>query len=932
MGTQTKICVFFFFTLCILIFSTSCQANESGGSVPSVDKLPVPIRAALFPGQWAYGTDEAYLIKDSAVPVTFLFSGDRSTLKYPITFEVQVPTAVNLYTNWPMTKTDTSNGNKYIIKLSENDIVNKLYLRETLSPPACIELWAEAKQIVKNAKLQWKLSFAGFKGPEQSAALVIKPPVLDGPLPERFSVLFVWGLNNEVPQSIWDKAYSIYRKAGINTYLARGSLPKSGTWKDYCVKRFREKGCRVLLDIPESYAEEHAFKILGTENCWECSIADGGVKTLSKLDGGYTASWADKVDGFYWDFESSGGQISPHKETRVLFARNKGITDSELTPEIIETKYKAEYEKFCDNLISKVPEVWAEFVRQYKPDAPLFLCHGDHMDAALYKNISNMTHQPMIYTGTAKSFIQAFEDISNYVTKDTWPFAWNGLIKADERHYVSMSPKVIRMNMLAVAALGGTGLGHWPDFHRSMDGLYLWEMARATHEISQVEQFFINGNQIYQTVDVAGLPESETKIDINGKTVTIQYPDWKENLISRSFQRYNERLITILNIDSDKAAYVDISAYIKSPSNGYKVYDVISGKLFVKSNNDKTWNSKELREGFVIKVEPMDAVFLRIGLEDRVCWDGETNVADIRSEYLALKAKSESTGAGGILKKDGFEITWDDIDSDGNLEVLLSSPAQKVWITSSGGRVWGWKVKSRNRDLIRSGGFFGAGMDLFWMPKVVRWNTGESNPYKVVKRTITDGKASVTLEKSIQTRSIPGLLISKTYSIDAKNPAIEVDMKFTSQSSDPQISFGFWSHNSFDMGNKEKLVCPGADGKVFIEPDGTVRSISVSSSALSAQQKKNADEIDPASIKDFGSTTARWVATFAADTKEAVVVTLDHEALLQIYKWQPWSSDKLDTLEWMYRTVYLHPQQSWETKIVWEYKDNFSPTIAASQR
>jgi len=910
-----SVCVLF---LLNSIFHSSCYLANAAER--SADQSSSPIRAALFPGHWAYGADEAYLIKDSVVPLAFLLSGDRSALKYPITFELQVPESVKFYADWPMIETAAGNQVQYTITLSEDDIATKLQLKEELSLPAVLEVWAEAKEIVEDATLRWKLSFAGFRGQEQTAALIVKPPLLEGPLPERFGILFVWSLHHDVPQPIWDRVYSLYRRAGINTYLANGDPPKPDTWTDYCLKRFGENGGRVLLNAME---ERRPREKLGTEH-WEPLVAEGGVETFARLDDGHTARWADRVDGFYWDFEASGGQISPHQEARDLFARRKGMKESELTAEVLESEYKEEYETFCENLVGEVANIWGEFVRQHKPGAPLYLCHGDHMDPALYGGLAGMTQQPMIYTGTSKAFIQAFEQISDAVPKDLWPFSWNGLVKADKRQYVAMSPNDMRMNILAVAALGGAGLGHWPDFHRAMDGLYLWEMARAAHTIGQVEPFLIRGNQIDRTVKVAGLPESETKVEINGRTVTIPYPDWTESLVTRSYQMYNERLITILNVDSDKAAYVNVSASVHALSDEYKIHDAVSGKMLVTSDSDKTWSSKELRNGFTVKVDPMDAVFLQIGLEESNGRDGEMNVSDMHDEYLALKAESESTGGGGILQEDNLEITWDDIDGDGRLELLLASPVQKVWITPAGGRVWGWKVKGRSEDLIRRGETLGAGMDLFWMPNVVRWNTGESNPYQVSNRDIAAGRASVTVEKAINTKVIPGLLISKTYSIDAESQSIRVDMKFTSESSNPLIRFGYWSHSSFDMGNTEKLVWPGPGGTTFREPDETVKSLKVRSSALSPRQVRSADEFDPAAIIVQSPVTEGWFATFSKKTKEAIVVTLDHEALLQIYKWQPWSSDEMDTLEWMYRTVDLTPQESWETRIIWEYKERFA--------
>ena len=884
----------------------------------SFSAITTPIQAFVFPGKWGHSRNMIHLIEKNVAPVTLLLTGDVGSISYPLRLEMHLPSAVTLKSVWPMEQSQGPDGTtRYLITLEKADVEKKLHVRKKLSYGSYIEMWAEVSEPVKDATFRWKFTSPDFDGEPASAEIVALPPLPEGPRPTRFKVLFAWSLYGQVPEPLWERVYQLYRSMGVNRYLT-GAPAAEGTWDVYCQKRFTEDGGALVFSAPNSYAgANRPLKKLGTEQ-WISKIVDEGVDAFARLDDGATAAMADRVEGYLWDCElTSTGVDSYLKSVGIeAFAKHKGAEPGAITEEMIRGKYREEFMAFSESQIAKLIGIWAKFIRGLDPDGELLLCQGSgpdgrHLDYALYDR-NDIVHLPMIYTSGVRQFLDLTQDTIDYTAGAVWPMTWNGLLKS-AGYYASRSPAVIRLDFLGPAMMGALGTSHWPDMNRAMGGAYLWQMAKAAQEIAEVEPFFYEGRRIDHNVVVRGLPESSTEIKLKDKVVRIEHPNWKQHLVCHSYQLGKEQLITVMNTASDKTAFVNVSCTVRWPNRGYTVYDTISDTRYVMGKDNATWDATALKKGVLIKVPPLDAVFLRISVAEDAAWSADADVSTFQEEYSQIRGKSEG-GAGAVLEKDGLQITWDDVDGDGEIDVLMQSPTQKVWITSSGGRVWSWQLANRKGDLIRRGKTMGLGMDLFYLPPSARWQTGPTEPYRVVNRQIENGKASVTVERIAASKSLTGVRISKTYSIATTGTAIDVNVKLTSESADPMIEFGYWSHNSFDLGADARLMYPHADG-IYSEGLDAGREFYTPSSALSADGKA---AVQKTSLKPI---TKGWIASRAVTGAEAVVVTLDHSALLQVYKWR--GGDK-DTLEWMYKNVTLKPQQSWDTTFVVEYKSEFT--------
>ncbi|MBN1556478.1 MAG: hypothetical protein JXA11_17185 [Phycisphaerae bacterium] len=874
-------------------------------------ELNEPVQAFLFPGRWAYGENRAYIIDKNVAPIQFGFAGDVGKFTFPLQLEITAPSAVKLYSVLPMHKVDASaDVNTYVVT------IEKLGIKRNLTHNAWITLWAEVNEPLAESQLRWRVHSGEEVYSQKFAKLLVLPPLPEKQYARNFNVHFQWSLYTQVPKELWERVYQLYRSCGINCYLLRRK-PDVGSWNEYCFKRYKEDGGKVILDASPGWhtGGNPAFSRKFGEN-WLVEVAGGGADAFEKLDNGFSAALADKVDGFLWDAEFMPHHLSYDKNTLAGFAEYMGLDEALVTEELVKTKYPREYHTYYnDYLGGKVIQNWAAYLKKLKPDALLIAQQGCGADGRYhdiaYYDVEGITHSCMTYTSGAKSWADMIEQTSDYAIQPMMPTTTTGL-QRERGNFAQRSPESIRLDILTAAMLQEPGICFWPDLQRQMGTMYLWQMARASANIRSVEEFFTKGNRIDQKVTVEGLPETESETIINGKRHMIRYPEWRDHLTFRAFQMQKERLITVFNMNPEKTAYVRISAKIPWPEDGYKVYDAVSNTRLTPSAQSDTWNAAQLKQGVLVKIPPSEVVFLRITQEKENLPEKTVCVKDTEKEYKQRREQSKASNQGGEIREGNLKIAWDDMDNDGGLEVVMTSPVQKVWITPSGGRLWGWKTGGSDKNLIRQGETFGGCMDLFWIPEGARWQTSPTATYRVAERGVKDGKAYVTLHRNISTPAIPGLVLAKTYSIDETTADITVSLKITNESPEPVIRFSYWSHNGLSLGDCDKLVYQ-TDKGVFVQKEPA--KIFIPRAGLPK------DMIRYLSKSNHAPITGDWLATWDEQTKEAITIRFDNTPLLQIYKW---SSDKGDkyTMEWMYQPVDLKLFDSWKATLVFRYQKN----------
>jgi hypothetical protein len=861
----------------------------------SLAPVTTPLESHLFPGKWAWG-EEVYLIEDNIAPITLLLTGKRNALEYPVTLDMRLPQGMTAYSDFDLVQ----DGTQWSITLTREDMDKRLYLTQGLSGSASIDIWVRCPEQIEGGQFQWQLRSGERVIESNTAAITVLPPIEAGPRPQRFGVLFAWSLHHRMPRELWDDAYELYRSAGINCLLVSATPREPGSWREYLYERFKADGCRLLLAPPGSYhLYGRAERLLGTEH-WEALVADGGVDMFAKFDDGVSEQYADQATGFFWDFESTVKYVESHDTMIASFARHKGLDPDSATLDMLHNDYRDEYAAYCERQVAQVVRVWGKFLHTVKPGAPLYMCQGSgigrQIDYALYDDVDNITHQPMIYTSGMMSFASTVEDTIQYLQHDVWPFTWNGLLKAGGS-FMCRNPAMMRLDMTTTATAGGAGLAHWPDLNRALDGYFIWEMARGARRIAPIEDLIYDGKRIDQTVTVQGLAESQTEIISGDKRIVLQFPDWTQYLLSRSYQLHKQRLVAIHNTHAEKPAFVRVALGVRWPADGYRVYDVASDTQIVPSGETDLWTSDMLKRGLVVTVGPLDSALLLITPQTR----GAATIVRADETAAAYEAtRSEGGGAGGAIEQDDMVITWDDVDGDGSIELLMQSPKQKLWLTPAGGRMWGWRTAGNDNDLVERGEQSGVGMDLFWLPESARWTTGPISDYRITDRTVEDGVASVTFERFVSARGLSGVLIRKTYRIDVDSNAVTMDLSLTSESPEPLIAFSYWSHNAFNVGGDVTLHYTAKDGEA-ITIDGTERNVFV-----------HRDDVEDAKHPPIASGDVRIES---AQAERAVNVSFNHDVLSQVYRWR---SDENSTLEWMYQPVQLTPHESWTTSVRFE--------------
>lgn len=878
-----------------------------------------PVRASVFPGHLAYGEEQVYIIENNVAPVMFGLSGDAAKLTYPLLFELDVPPAVRLYSIWNLREVQASaDGRRYAIELTQEDVARKLRLENGLSPVAWIAVWAEINEQIAGSRMEWRFCAGEETYSAQTAELVVKPALPEEQHANGFDLLFSWQLHLDVPKELWERVFQLYRACGINCLL-RDSDEKPGSWREYLARRLKEDGGKNIFNSAPGWpGVGEALRSHGED--WLLNIAEQGADGIRQLDQRFGTALPAEMDAFYWDAEFINPYSLPYgKATLAAFAGKLGLDPQQVTVQSVKTTYAEQYRSYCmDDLAGKVIQAWAECMKGLKPGIPIIAQQGDGangrgQDIASY-DVEGIAHAPMIYQSSAKAWVDMMELTSEYARQPLMPTTTTGLLRERGR-YANRSPESLRMDILATAMLGEAGLCFWPDLRRQMDANYMWNLARASTNIRSVEEFFKHGNRIDQKVGVGGLAESESEVIIRGKRLSLRYPEWRTFLFHRAFQINKERLVAVLNLNEEKTAYATVSAKLNWPADNYHVHDAVSGTQMLPSDDRETWNLSELGRGVLVEIPPLEAVFLRMSREPPASVTRRITVRQTQLAYEQLREKSEGTEQGGELEQGNLKITWDDIDNDGTLDALLVSPAQKVWITTSGGRIWACEPGADSRVRIPWGENFGMGMDLFWMPEGARWNTSPAAIYRIVERGFKGNRAYVTLQHTVSTKLVPGLAITKTYSIDESHPDIHVLARLANESPEPLITFSYWSHNVLGLSLQDRFVYPTETGVHVHEKIRSARDTNLFAHKDGLPEAM----VGFASRPNLAPITGDWFGAWDEQTGNAVTVTLDKDALMQIYRWSTKAGDKY-SLEWMYQPVELGSLESWETEFTFRYR------------
>ncbi|MBN1553962.1 MAG: hypothetical protein JXA11_04400 [Phycisphaerae bacterium] len=249
-------------------------------------------------------------------------------------------------------------------------------------------------------------------------------------------------------------------------------------------------------------------------------------------------------------------------------------------------------------------------------------------------------------------------------------------------------------------------------------------------------------------------------------------------------------------------------------------------------------------------------------------------------------------------------------DSPGAEQIRLENPFLEITIDPAhGGRISSYSFKNAPKDTEKQwifGSSAGLFMDhttqLIWpgemMNRAYRFGILESTPTRVtveLKATMRGGR-EVTAEKPGDP-NISGIVLSKTYTLHADSPLLEVHYRLTNPT-DTLKSPGLWIQNILAPGGFEQA-------RFSFRPS----SKGVLEGRWGSKSNHKTGKYDQDGLSFAFDPTDGWSAQLHSPTRQGVVFFMDYNWLKCLY-----CCLEAMTTEWWYERAMIEPGQHFETR------------------
>ena len=435
-----------------------------------------------------------------------------------------------------------------------------------------IFLQADAGSNGKQGKIYWSFDIGGESQPEKVIRVKVTEPVKVVAAPcKRFALWMgdVKAVSSPFPQA------------------AKLALDY---WSSLAVQKFvqvnirnaavRYPGFQIMLALQAN----DSYIWLGADEFNKMSkILPRDVTSSGKINASATSIWSmvDDPQGIYeryfrntlrkikkhyprlkhiwWDFE-------PHpygydEGGRRRFAQKTGL---KTTPSIaqINRSYSNQWFNYMVKLHAEHIARNAQMIREELPGVKFWFCSDNlwaaephisrwcGVDVSLSDPVVDVHNHMPYYTGS-----RYYDDVRYNIGKLKKPFL--PLIDPAERivsFYKQYSAPAIEQNIVATAALGGAGIGFWPD--DVMPGKYYYAIASGFGKVSKAESYYFDGTRCDKEIRVT--PKNVVvKNLLSLKKIT--YPDFSQKIRFTAHKLKGKYLITLFNYDHKNELIAEIS-------------------------------------------------------------------------------------------------------------------------------------------------------------------------------------------------------------------------------------------------------------------------------------------------------------------------------------------------------------------------------------
>ena len=598
----------------------------------------IPLKPVAYPSEWEFDS-KFYLLKNEIMHQAIGFYGTTRGIKeaklildlpegMELLYAFHTPTGNGRPTyqlKEPILCKPFKRGKKLykrcVISLRE-DLLKKGVAKNTPSPWTHLNLFLYFKSNLSSgkSKLYYYTEVDGKKGKEKVLECVFLPPLEKITLPEKIKFYAICGGDLSCPnKEVWEGIYSLYNKIGIKGCYQH--------FPAYISKELAKRGWLILSEVGYGwdgwwvYSPQEVIKpgikpdeILATLRngqktknpriiCPTYLIENGEngrpfFELLKKRVKGRVS--VPGVGGIFDDFEQEW--FREHSainscfcpRCKKAFFEYSGIETEKLSPEEILSKYKEQWFNFRVWQNSQMVRILSEVIKEVNPKLKFILCSAPITWGRLPQQGFDIRtfdqyideFWPMAYeTNMALMYIvdatvKVFNKPVIPILNTCYPF----------REHNAFPPDEVMMNILASVTSGAKGIAFFTGT-TSLDGAYIKAIAQAEEKIAVLENFFVDGVR----------DDSLAKIEVK---------EW--NGIRHRVHRLGQcLLLSLFNYSPKEDIFLKIS--LPQIENGnFFLYEPTEKILYLNSERRNYWKDKELKEGFVFKLNKSEVKFLLI--------------------------------------------------------------------------------------------------------------------------------------------------------------------------------------------------------------------------------------------------------------------------------------------------------------------------------
>lgn len=757
-----------------------------------------------------------------------------------------------------------------------------------------VKLWFKPPAQLKD-RLSWSLTYNGKTLARSTLYLVTAGVLTEGAkLPERFG-FYPYGNTGTFPNNDFARMSDFYRRfgmTGVVEHWTRG-LAKDDNQGPPVLVANRLAGIKNVANIGEfcnQFSKNLATaskKSVGSMGLVEAmNIACKGIEGEgAERRWRAAAEWFDIVN---YNWEPKGPRFWPGYDdsvTAAAFAEKMGL--DKVTPNDLAGRHRNAYERFRMKLTAKPLYSLKKLIETVKP-MPIFIEQGDGLGRGVEYDVYARDFdfvRPMIYKPRAITYARDLMNTLRSTTVEHKKFMPDITVGWPEVGSFRETPAEMLLDTIITAAAGCGGLAHWPELYRT--DAVMFGVHDGLTRIALVEDFYFDG-KIAQNVTIAGAPYHQERIDVGGRTIDLQGPNWPAVLFTFAHELNGECLITVLNYHEDEDAFVNVS----SPR--------FAGMYLVDPVNKKYYTCDADGSAMVLVEKQLPVMLIATSSASRIEGCDAVDAARIKIGFEAAQRKHLSSNPQGSAKLGevgNIKIAYELVNFGGeeHVCVAISNPLQSVKLNPSGGRIFDWVVNGMEHFVSKeSYSTDGWGMDLLWMPQHARWSGDETEPMELVLCDNDGRHARIVYEHELS-RSMPGLILRKEYAIPADKAAVHVAVTLRNERQG-EATVSYWQHNSLATA-AATFAAPN-----FLTYDKQQTSVFVAEDLGDDLQRY---VVEPGRI--ISATGADYSEVFSAESASMTFRLPDD--FMAIYRWCDAGRGRRST-EWMSKPVTIQPAQS----------------------